>query len=233
MYMELVSSGHADPVGLKTSIHPDLGSKRACPTVICVGSDHDLLRLLEESMPSLGLNVVSYTTGAALLENTNADSVGCVVLDVRLPGMGGLDLQARMKEDNLCLPFIFVTSHGDIALAVKAMKQGAFDFLPKPCRMQDLIDSVTGAIRLSQLHYESMLVVRSLKLRHQSLTETERKVMAMVAQGLTNKQIANQLCRSEMTVKTHRGRVMAKMEARSLAELVRFARVLFTSGRGH
>jgi FixJ family two-component response regulator len=233
MYVDLFSWGYADPKRLNVPLQPGMKSKQTCPSVRFVGSDQGLLRLLEDTMPSLGLEVISYATGTALLKEANEDSIGCVVLDVRLPGIGGLELQARMKVGNLCLPFIFVTSHGDIALAVKAMKQGAFDFLSKPCRTQDLIDSVTEAVRQSQAHYESMLIVRSLRLRYESLTEAERKVMAMVVDGLTNKHIANRLCRSEMTVKTHRSRVMSKMEAQSIADLVRFARALSGSGRPH
>jgi FixJ family two-component response regulator len=197
-----------------------------------IGNDGNLLHMLRTDMPPLGFGVNAYATGANLLAEASADSVGCVVLDVRLPGISGIELLAKMEAHDTCMPFIFVTAHGDIALAVRAMKQGAFDFLEKPCRSQDLVDSITKAMTQSQLRYQNMLIVRILRSRFERLTITEKKIMEMVVEGQLNKQIASRLCRSEMTIKVHRRRVMEKMEAGSLAELVRIARKLQdTKGR--
>jgi FixJ family two-component response regulator len=207
-------------------VYASLITVPVAPSVRFVGNDRDLLEMLERSLPPLGLTVSLYLNGADLLSQSDADSIGCVVLDVRLPGMGGLELQARMNAKNACMPFIFVTEYGDIALAVKAMKQGAFDFIEKPCHPQGVIDSISEAISQSQLRYQSMVALRTLSGRFERLTKTERKIMAMVVDGLLNKEIAGALYRSEVTIKVHRRRVMEKMEARSLPDLVRFARRL-------
>ncbi len=207
-----------------TITQASLSSPPTIPSVRFVGNDRGLLQMLEQSAPSLGLKVASYSTGADLLVGCDADSIGCVVLDVRLPGMSGLELQAKMNAANVCMPFIFATEHGDIALAVKAMKQGAFDFLEKPCRAQDVIDSVSVAVSQSRLRHQHMLALRTLRNRFERLTKMERRVMEMVVDGLLNKEIAASLYRSEVTIKVLRRHVMEKMEARSLAELVQLAR---------
>jgi FixJ family two-component response regulator len=157
------------------------------------------------------------------------DVESCLVLDVRLPGLSGLDLQAELAKANIHIPVIFMTGHGDIPMSVQAMKAGAVDFLPKPFRDQDMLDAVATALERDRQQRRAANQLSDLQARFETLTQREREVMSLVAAGLMNKQIAGELGISEITVKIHRGQVMRKMGARSLADLVKMAEVL----RGH
>ncbi len=145
------------------------------PAVRSVGTDGSVLDVLHEALLCLGIDVDPCSTSTALLDAVSVDTAGCVVLDVRLPRMSELELIARMRSDDLNLRFAFVTAHGDIAIAVKAMKEGVFDFLAKPCRAYDLVESVTKAVRERECHYQTMLVVSTLRSRFESLTDSERR----------------------------------------------------------
>jgi len=161
-----------------------------------------------------------------LLQSNLAQTVSCLVLDVRLPGVGGLEFQTELAKANIHMPIIFMTGHGDIPMSVRAMKAGAIDFLTKPFRDQDMLDAVTKALESDRKRRESAAAISDLKARFELLTPREREVMGLVTAGLMNKQIAAETELAEITVKIHRGHVMKKMAARSLADLVRMAESL-------
>jgi FixJ family two-component response regulator len=161
-----------------------------------------------------------------MLQTKLPDVASCLVLDVRLPGLSGLDFQAELARANIHIPIIFMTGHGDIPMTVRAMKGGAVDFLTKPFRDQDMLDAVTVAIERDRKRREAERVVARLQAVFETLTGRERDVMALVASGLMNKQVAGELGLAEITVKIYRGQIMKKMGARSLADLVRMAEAL-------
>jgi FixJ family two-component response regulator len=166
-----------------------------------------------------------------LLQTKLPDVTSCLVLDIRLPGVNGLDFQTRLAEADIHIPIVFITGHGDIPMSVQAMKAGAIDFLTKPFRDQDMLDAVTRALERDRKRRESERAVADLRVLFESLTPREREVMSLVAAGLMNKQIAGELGVREITVKIHRGQVMRKMKARSLADLVRMAETLGVRGK--
>jgi FixJ family two-component response regulator len=161
-----------------------------------------------------------------MLQSKLPDVASCLVLDIRLPGLSGLDFQAELSKANIHIPIIFMTGHGDIPMTVKAMKGGAVDFLTKPFRDQDMLDAVVTAIERDRSRREAEKIVLDLQVLFETLTSREREVLALVASGLMNKQIAAELGLAEITVKIHRGHIMKKMGARSLADLVRKAETL-------
>jgi FixJ family two-component response regulator len=165
--------------------------------------------------------VETYDSAQAFLAGRRIDVPGCLVLDVRLPGLSGLDLQRRMHESNIRIPIVFITAHGDIPMSVRAMKAGAVEFLTKPFRDQDLLDAVHQAIERDRAARRQQAEVAQLAERYESLSLREREVMSLVLRGLLNKEIASELGISDATVKLHRGKVMHKMQANSLAELIR------------
>jgi FixJ family two-component response regulator len=191
--------------------------------VFVVDDDEPMRRSLENLIRSVGLRVEAFATAQEFLRGKRPDVPGCLVLDVRLPGLSGLDLQKRMAEANSEIPIIFITGHGDIPMTVQAMKAGAVEFLTKPFRDQALLDAIQQALERDRHAREQRAKVEELRSRYRSLTPREREVIALVVVGLLNKQIAGELGTSEAAVKVHRQHVMEKMGAGSLADLVRLA----------
>jgi FixJ family two-component response regulator len=202
------------------------------PVVFVVDDDASVRESLAELLASVGLRVEAFGSAAQFLQSKIADGPGCLVLDVRLPGLSGLDFQAELARSKVLLPVIFITGHGDIPMSVRAMKAGAVEFLTKPFRDQELLDAVQRALELDRTRREEHKSVAELGARFQSLTPREQEVIRLVSTGLMNKQIAGRLEVTEITVKVHRGNAMRKMRATSLVDLIRMLHVLGLPGRG-
>jgi FixJ family two-component response regulator len=196
------------------------------PIVFVIDDDESMRRALANLFQSVGLRVEVFGSAPEMLQSKLPDVASCLVLDIRLPGLSGLDFQAELAKANVHIPIIFMTGHGDIPMTVRAMKGGAIDFLTKPFRDQDMLDAVVMAIERDRKRREVEKVVVNLQALFETLTSREREVLALVATGLMNKQIAAELGLAEITVKIHRGHIMKKMAARSLADLVRKAETL-------
>jgi FixJ family two-component response regulator len=196
------------------------------PVVFVVDDDPSMRNALTNLFRSVGLQAKVFGSTSELLQGKLPDVPSCLVLDIRLPGQSGLDFQAELAKANIHMPVIFVTGHGDIPMTVRAMKAGAVDFLTKPFREQDMLDAVAKAIERDRKRRNDDEVQSELKSRLASLTPREQEVLAPVASGLMNKQIAAEIGLAEITVKIHRGHIMKKMAARSLADLVRMAEAL-------
>ena len=195
--------------------------------LVHIVDDDALLRsAISSLLRSVGLAVADYASVAQFLAQPRAEVVSCLLLDVRLQGISGLDFQAELNRDGVHLPVIFMTGHGDIPMSVRAMKAGALDFLAKPFRDQDLLDAVNLALGADRERRAREQASQSLHDCYASLTPREREIMALAASGLMNKQIAGELGTSEITVKIHRGNAMRKMQARTFADLVRMAEAL-------
>jgi FixJ family two-component response regulator len=194
--------------------------------IFVVDDDESMRVALTYLFQSMNLRVEVFSTATAFLESKLPNLASCLVLDIRLPGTSGLEVQDVLTKAGVYIPIVFMTGHGDIAMSVKAMKAGAIDFLPKPFRDQDMLDAVMRALDHDRKRRGEEKAVSQLRYLFESLTRREREVLALVVSGLMNKQIAFQLKISEITVKIHRGHVMKKMGARSLADLVRMAGLL-------
>ncbi len=196
------------------------------PIVFIIDDDASMRRALTNLFQSVGLEVEAFGSAPEMLQSKVPDVASCLVLDIRLPGLSGLDLQTELASANIHIPIIFITGHGDIPMTVRAMKGGAVDFLTKPFRDQDLLDAVVKAIERDRNRREAEKTVANLQSMFETLTSREREVLELVASGLMNKQIAAELGLAEITVKIHRGHLMKKMGARSLADLIRMAETL-------
>src|SRR6516165_12660066 len=197
--------------------------KTGDPIVFVVEDDSSMREALTDLITSVGLSVEAFKSAREFLEYRRPDASACLVLDVRLPGLSGLDLQRELVRTEAPIPIIFITGHGDIPMAVRAIKEGVVEFLAKPFRDQDLLDSIQHALEIDRAARKERTLVTELRRRYESLTNREREVLRFVVSGLLNKQIAGELGSSEVTVKMHRGQVMRKMKAQTLVQLVRMA----------
>lgn len=201
--------------------------------VLVIDDDAPLRAAMDGLFRSVGLQVTMFAATTDFLRSKLPDAPSCLILDVRLPGVSGLDFQTQLAAANIHIPVIIMTGHGDIPMSVRAMKAGAVDFLAKPFRDQDMLDAVAAALRRDQDRRAAEQASAALQKLYQSLTPREREIMGWVTRGLMNKQIAAEVNLSEITVKIHRGQVMKKMAARSLADLVRMAEALKAAGQGN
>jgi FixJ family two-component response regulator len=202
------------------------GESEPQSVVFVVDDDASIREAMRSLFRSVGLRVETFASAADFLESKHDDVPCCLVLDVRLPGLSGLDFQAELAKANIQVPIIFMSGHGDIPMTVKAMKAGAIEFLPKPFRDQDMLDAVRLGLERDRARREDQKRNMNVRARFESLSEREQEVMALVTAGLMNKQIAGEMQLAEITVKLHRGNVMRKMAAKSLADLVRMADTL-------
>jgi FixJ family two-component response regulator len=196
------------------------------PLVFIVEDDPSMQRALGNLFQSVGLEIEVFGSASDMLKSKLPDVASCLVLDVRLPGLSGLDFQTELAKANIHIPIIFMSGHGDIPMTVRAMKGGAVDFLTKPFRDQDMLDAVVRAIERDRKRREADKIVAGLQAHLETLTPREREILALVSSGLMNKQIAAELGLAEITVKIHRGHIMKKMGAKSLADLVKKAEAL-------
>jgi FixJ family two-component response regulator len=193
------------------------------PTVFIIDDDRGMRQAVQDLVESVGLRAESFATGQEFLDKKRTSDPSCLVLDVRLPQMSGLDFQQRLAEIGMQIPIIFITAHGDVPMSVRALKSGAVEFLTKPFRDQDLLDAIQQALQRDRIAQEQEAEINDLRQRYQTLTMREREVMSLVVSGRLNKQVASEIGASEATVKIHRGNVMQKMQAGSIVELVRIA----------
>ena len=204
--------------------HPDPGATE--PVVVVVDDDESVRDAIGRLLRSIGLRVEMHASAQSFLQAELPAGPTCLVLDIRMPGQSGLDLQAELAREDIRIPIIFITGHGDVPMTVKALKAGAVDFLTKPFRDQDLLDAVAAALdRASRQHAEEERL-SDLRASYEALTPREKQIMKLVASGAMNKQIAHELGVTEITVKIHRGNMMRKMEAKTLPDLVRMAEML-------
>ena len=198
-------------------------SAQDVPTVFIVDDDADVRESLQELLESVGLHSQSFGSAREFLAVNRGEGPSCLILDVRLPGISGLDLQHELKRGKVSIPIIFLTAHADVPMSVRAMKSGAVEFLTKPFRQQDLLDAVQRSLTRDRIVREKQRDTAELRQRYDTLSIREREVMNLVVSGMLNKQVAGELGASEATVKMHRSQAMKKMQAKSLPDLVRMA----------
>jgi FixJ family two-component response regulator len=196
------------------------------PVVFVIDDDASMRSALTNLFQSVGLQAEAFGSATEMLQTKLPDVASCLVLDIRLPGLSGLDFQNELARANIHIPIIFMTGHGDIPMTVRAMKSGAVDFLTKPFRDQDMLDAVVAAIERDRKRREADAITANIRALFDTLTPRERDVLAGVTSGLMNKQVAAELGLAEITVKIHRGHIMKKMTAKSLADLIRMAEAL-------
>ena len=206
-------------------------TSEALPTVFIVDDDRGMRQAIQDLVESVGLRAESFASGEEFLRKKHNSRPSCLVLDVRLPQMSGLDFQRRLAESGVQIPIIFITAHGDIPMSVRALKSGAVEFLTKPFRDQDLLDAIQQALERDRIGQEQQADIHRLQERYRALTGREQEVMTLVVSGMLNKQIASEIGASEATVKIHRGNVMHKMQAASVVDLVRMSDKLKLSPR--
>jgi len=200
--------------------------------VFVVDDDASVRRSTERLVRSVGFDVQTFASAREFLDGARLERPGCLVLDVRMPGLSGLDLQRELAQRGVEIPIVFLTGHGNIPMTVAAMKAGAVEFLTKPVKPRDLLASISAAIEGARVSYRARRELGELRERYELLTPRERDVLPLVVSGLLNKQIAGELAASERTIKFHRAHLMSKMQARSLADLVRMAERLGIAARG-
>jgi FixJ family two-component response regulator len=214
------------------TVHKVPVKQEECDSIVFIVDDDQIVRgAIGSLLMSVGQQVQLFESATDLLSASLPAIPSCLVLDIRLPGLSGLDLQAKLANAGLPIPIIFITGHGDIPMSVRAMKAGALDFLTKPFRDQDLLDAVTRALDRDRKRRKVEEDTRDLRARYLTLTVREQQVMSLVTEGLLNKQIANKLEISQVTAKIHRGKVMRKLAAKSLADLVIMAETLGVRGK--
>ena len=213
--------------GIPTT-HPGVTSEQ--PVAIVIDDDQTMCAAVSSLLRSIGVRVMTHSSAQSFLNADLPTAPSCLVLDIRLPGQSGLDLQAELIREDVRIPIIFMTGHADVPMSVKALKAGAVDFLIKPFRDQDLLDAVSAALELASKQRAQERELSDLRAAYESLTPREQEIMRHVIEGLINKQIANELGVSEITIKIHRGNAMRKMGAKSLPDLVRMAETLGLRG---
>ncbi len=196
------------------------------PVVFVIDDDPSVREALSSLVRSIGLQVETFSSAQEFFGAKRSDALSCLIVDVRLPGLSGLDFQAELTKARIQIPIIFITGHGDIPMSVKAMKAGAIEFLTKPFRDQDLLDAVQVALERSRASQANEKAISELTAKYETLTPREQEVMGWVTGGLLNKQVAAEIGVTEITVKVHRGKVTRKMDAKSLADLVKMADIL-------